>query len=558
MQSAIRIALAQLNYKIGDFESNKNKIIGEIEKAEKAGADLVVFSELAICGYPPLDMLTREAFVTEAIQAIHDIARHCTHIAAVVGGPSINPGSKGKLLFNSAWLLSEGSAKPVVHKTLLPTYDVFDEYRYFQPNQTFDIINFKGKRMAITICEDIWDDRPVEQTFDRNHLYTLSPMQKLAALRPDMVINIAASPFSYHQHEIRKQVVCKKAAQYGLPIYYVNQTGANTELIFDGGSMVIDAQGNVSHRMPFFSEGLYIAKSDNFEISQQHEPDLKGHSLETSLIYDALVMGVRDYFHKSGLKKAVLGLSGGLDSALTAAIAADALGAENVQGILMPSQYSSDHSVADAQQLAENLNIGFDIIPIRDIFTQYNDALSSTFAGCTPDITEENIQARIRGTLLMAYSNKFGHILLNTSNKSEAAVGYGTLYGDMNGGLSVLGDVYKTEAFRLARYVNRDREIIPHNTIVKPPSAELRPDQKDTDSLPEYDLLDAILFRYIELNQSHSQIIEAGFDETTVVKTIRMVNRNEHKRFQAPPILRISGKAFGFGRRMPLVASYKP
>ncbi len=558
MQSAIRIALAQLNYKIGDFENNKNKIIGEIEKAANAGADLVVFSELAICGYPPLDMLTREAFVKEAIQAIHDIARYCIGIAAIVGGPSINPGSKGKLLFNSAWLLSEGTAKPVVHKTLLPTYDVFDEYRYFQPNQSFDIINFKGKRVAITICEDIWDDRPVEQTFDRNHLYTLSPMQKLAALRPDMVINIAASPFSYHQHEIRKQVVCKKAAQYGLPIYYVNQTGANTELIFDGGSMVIDAKGNVSHRMPFFSEGLYIAQTDSFEISQQNEPDLKGHALETSLIYDALVMGVRDYFHKSGLKKAIVGLSGGLDSALTATIAADALGAENVHGILMPSQYSSDHSVTDARQLAENLKIGYDIIPIKNIFTQYSDALSSTFKGCTPDITEENIQARIRGTLLMAYSNKFGHILLNTSNKSEAAVGYGTLYGDMNGGLSVLGDVYKTEAFRLARYANRDREKIPHNTIVKPPSAELRPDQKDTDSLPEYDLLDAILFRYIEQNQSHTQIIEAGFDETTVLKTIQMVNRNEHKRFQAPPILRISGKAFGFGRLMPLVATYKP
>jgi NAD+ synthase (glutamine-hydrolysing) len=556
MQDDMKLALAQLNYKIGDFTGNKVKIIAEITKAASNGVDLIIFSELAISGYPPLDMLTRQEFVNDAIAAMHEIAGHCTNIAAIVGGPSINPNTRGKQLFNSAWLLMDGKANAMVHKTLLPTYDVFDEYRYFQPNQTFNVVNFKGKRLAITICEDIWDDRPVDKAFDRNHLYTLSPMQKLAALKPDIVINIAASPFSYHQHEVRKQVICKKAAQYQLPIFYVNQTGANTELIFDGGSMVIAPNGELVHRLPFFKEQLHI--TDLIEVEHCKQVIEEDSSSVTELIYEAIVLGVRDYFIKSGLKKAVIGLSGGIDSAVTAAVAVAALGSENVHGILMPSQYSSDHSIKDAQELAKNLKMSHEIIPIHDIFVKYNDSLANTFSGLSPDVTEENIQARIRGTLLMAYSNKFGHILLNTSNKSEAAVGYGTLYGDMNGGLSVLGDVYKTDVFKMARFINRNKELIPLNTIVKPPSAELRPDQKDSDSLPEYDILDAILFRYIELNMSTSEIIAEGFDQETVNKSIRLVNRNEHKRYQSPPILRISGKAFGFGRRMPIVAIYKP
>ncbi|TCO07675.1 NAD+ synthase [Natronoflexus pectinivorans] len=552
MQAPIKLALSQLNYKIGDFDANKAKIINEIKKAAENQVDLIIFSELAICGYPPLDMLTREEFVREAIDCMHEIAKHCQTVTAIVGGPSINPGSKGKQLFNSAWLLSDGDARPVVHKTLLPTYDVFDEYRYFQPNQDFNVISFKGHRIAITICEDIWDDRPIENAFDRNHLYTLSPMQKLAALRPTFAINIAASPFSYHQHEIRKQVVCKKAAQYQIPVFYVNQTGANTELIFDGGSMVISPAGDVMHRLSFFKEETFYTNFN--EPATPNKSEEKPSEIE--LIYQALVTGVRDYFNKSGLKKALVGLSGGIDSALTAAIAVAALGKENVHGILMPSQYSSDHSVTDARDLAENLGMSYEIIPIKEIVNQFDSALENTFSGKESDLAEENIQARIRGTLLMAYSNKFGNILLNTSNKSEAAVGYGTLYGDMNGGLSVLGDVYKTRVFEMCRFLNRYGEIIPENTITKPPSAELRPDQKDSDSLPEYNLLDAILFRYIEQNRSAKEIVSEGFDQDTVLKTIQMVNRNEHKRFQAPPVLRVSGKAFGFGRRIPLVARY--
>jgi len=548
----MKLALAQLNYKIADFESNKNKIIQQINHASADDADLAVFSELAVCGYPPLDLLTREEFVKKSISTLEEIASYCTKTAAIVGGPSINPNSKGKQLFNTAWFLFNGKATPLVHKTLLPTYDVFDEYRYFQPNQNFEVLTFKGKRIAITICEDLWDDQPVEAAFSRNQLYTLSPLQKLATLRPDFVINIAASPFSYHQHEVRRQVISRKAAQYKLPIYYVNQIGANTELIFDGGSMVVAPNGNIAHRLKYFEEDLHFVSTD----FNGNEPDISNKPNETELIYNALVLGLRDYFNKSGLKTATIGLSGGLDSAVTAAIAVDALGSENVHGLLLPSQYSSNHSIADAQKLVQNLKIGSNLIPIKDIYFGFETALAPVFANRPPDVTEENLQARIRGTLLMAYSNKFGHILLNTSNKSEAAVGYGTLYGDMNGGISVLGDVYKTDVYKLAHYMNRHKETIPENTILKPPSAELRPDQKDSDSLPEYDILDAILFRYIELNKSAADIIQEGFDALTTEKVIRMVNRNEYKRFQCPPILRVSGKAFGFGRRMPIVANY--
>lgn len=558
MQDNLNIVLAQLNFKVGDFEQNASKIKAAIQEAQEKGADLVVFSELAICGYPPLDLLTREDFSLRAVAALEDLAACCTHTAALVGGPSLNPDTKGKPLLNSAWLLYQGKATAVAHKTLLPTYDVFDEYRYFQPNHAFQVLPFKGRRLAITICEDIWDDRPVERAFDRNHLYTLSPLQKLAALKPDLVINIAASPFSYHQHVIRRQVVCKKAAQYRLPLYYVNQIGANTELIFDGGSMHISKEGEVLHRMPFFEEGLYFCKNQGTETPFSPAPELKDYPPHIPLIHQALVTGIRDYFRKSALKKAVLGLSGGLDSALTAALAVQALGAENVHGILMPSQYSSDHSIKDAEDLAANLGIATTTLPIKAIYQSFEAELQKSFEGWQADVTEENIQARIRGTLLMAWSNKFGHILLNTSNKSEAAVGYGTLYGDMNGGLSVLGDVYKTDAFALARYLNREKVLIPVNTIEKPPSAELRPDQKDSDSLPDYPLLDAILFRYIEQNKSTEEIIQEGYDAATTERVLQMVNRNEHKRFQAPPILRVSGKAFGLGRRMPLVARHQP
>ena len=548
----MKLALAQLNYRIADFDYNKKKIIQHINTASEKKVDLVIFSELAICGYPPLDLLTREEFVKQAIAALEEIASHCTSTAAIVGGPSINPNSRGKQLFNTAWFLNEGKATPLIHKTLLPTYDVFDEYRYFQPNQKFELLSFKGKRIAITICEDLWDDQPVEAAFSRNQLYTLSPLQKLSTLRPDIVINIAASPFSHHQHEVRHKVICSKAERYKLPVIYVNQVGANTELIFDGSSMVVDSSGRVITRLKRFEEDFTII-SDHITAEQ---PDISDKPDEIELIYNALVLGLRDYFSKSGLSTATIGLSGGLDSAVTAAIAVDALGCKNVHGLLMPSQYSSDHSITDAEKLVQNLNISSTVVPIKEIFFGFEKALAPVFENRPPDVTEENLQARIRGTLLMAYSNKFGHILLNTTNKSEAAVGYGTLYGDMNGGLSVLGDVYKSKVYQLARFMNRNGEIIPENTILKPPSAELRPDQKDTDSLPEYDVLDAILFRYIELNKNIDEIVKDGFEAAITEKVIRMVNRNEYKRFQCPPILRVSGKAFGFGRRMPIVAKY--
>lgn len=549
----MNIVLAQLNYHIGNFTVNADKMIKSIEEAKSNGADLVVFSELAVSGYPPYDFLERKEFIQSCLDTIEHIAKSCDNIAAIIGGPEINPEPQGKNLYNAAYFLEDGKIKQIIRKTLLPNYDVFDEYRYFQPNALFEIIKYKGKKIALTICEDIWDDQPVANDFARDKLYTLSPMEELMQLKPDFAINIAASPFSYTQVDIRRDIVRNKAREFKIPFIYVNQVGANTELIFDGNSKVVNSQGDITHQAKAFYEDHITVDIDEL----QNIPTLTPKTINpVQLIYDALVVGVKDYFAKMGFKKATLGLSGGIDSAVTVAIATEALGKENVRVLLLPSQYSSDHSIKDAVDLAENLGINYDTVPIKDIFNSYNQFLTPVFKGKEANVTEENIQARIRGTLLMALSNKFGHILLNTSNKSEAAVGYGTLYGDMNGGISVLGDVYKTDVNKLAKYINRDKEIIPENTIVKPPSAELRPDQKDSDSLPDYEVLDAILFRYIEKNQSPKEIINEGFDEAIVHKTVRLVNMNEYKRFQTPPTLRISSKAFGIGRRMPLVARY--
>lgn len=547
----MKVVIAQLNYTIGDFEGNAEKIIQQILKAKSNEADLVVFSELSVTGYYPHDLLEKKEFILKAEVAVEKIASHCIGIAAIVGAPRINENDRGKQLYNSAFFLAEGEIKSIHNKTLLPTYDIFDEYRHFEPNKEFNIVEYKGEKIAVTICEDLWDELPTSNEFGKDKLYQTSPMEELSKFNPDFVVNLSASPFSYNQEGWRKNVLINKAKSYNIPIFYVNQVGAQTELIFDGGSVFIDETGEINRELKYFEEdSLLVDTKDKRTVQLQNQAG----TIEK--IHDALVLGIRDYFHKMGFKQATLGLSGGIDSAVTLVLAVRALGAENVRVLLMPSKYSSDHSVDDARQLAENLKIQYEIINIQSAVDKIEQELAPLFEGTSPGVTEENIQARARGIYVMALSNKFGHIVLNTTNKSESAVGYGTLYGDMNGGMAVLGDVYKMDVFRLSRFMNKDNEVIPENTIVKPPSAELRPDQKDTDSLPEYEELDEMLFDYIELNKSPKEIIAKGFDEQVVNRVIRMVNMNEYKRFQAAPILRVSSKAFGFGRRMPLVAKY--
>ena len=556
----MKIALAQLNYHIANFDLNSRKIIDSIQKSKNEGADLVVFSELSVTGYYPCDLLERKEFIEQAEATARKIASVCTGIAAIIGVPTINTENKGKKLYNSAWFLHNGKVEAICSKSLLPTYDIFDEYRHFEPNREFRLIEYKGMKLAVTICEDLWDEQPVPNEYTKDKLYQVSPLKELSKLNPDLVINISASPFSYNQESFRKDTLVRNARKYGLPIVYVNQVGAQAELIFDGGSCYVQPDGKIPVELAYFEEDFCIvdtvspAIANSPAIARNEAIPPFGHDLNIGKIYNALVLGIRDYFGKNGFKDAILGLSGGIDSAIVCAIAADALGADHIFGILMPSKYSSTHSITDAVELAENLGVSYTTIGIQDMADVFENALSPLFEGRPFDVTEENIQARSRGIILMAISNKFGHILLNTSNKSECAVGYGTLYGDMNGGLSILGDVYKTDVYRLAKYINREKEIIPINSIIKPPSAELRPDQKDSDSLPDYSILDAILFRYIELNQSPDEIEAAGFDRAIIDKTVRMIHRNEYKRFQAPPVLRISSKAFGFGRRIPLVA----
>lgn len=544
----MKIALAQINYHIGNFEKNTSRIIETIEECKKKGVDIVVFSELAISGYPPRDFLEFSDFIDQCSIAIENISKYCIGIAAIIGLPTQNNGKKGKPLFNSAAFIYDGKVQSTVNKTLLPNYDIFDEYRYFEPNKVFNVIEFKGKRIALTICEDLWNVQD-------NPLYIINPMDELIDQNPDLIINIAASPFNYHQTKIRKDILKRNAKQYKLPLFYVNHVGAQTELLFDGGSLVMNSRGEIMTELSYFEEDLGIFNLD--EVNTENKIEYKEvDRSEIATIHDALVMGIRNYFQKLGFKKAILGLSGGIDSALTSALAAEALGAENVYNVLLPSRYSSDHSIDDSVNLVKKLGMPYDIIKIEEAVVAFENSLKPYFKGTESDITEENIQARARGVILMALSNKFGYILLNTSNKSEAAVGYGTLYGDMNGGLSVIGDVYKTQAYELARYINREEEIIPENIIKKPPSAELRPDQKDSDSLPDYDILDEILYEYIEQRKGPREIIAMGFDKNLVNRILRLVNTNEYKRYQTPPMLRISTKAFGMGRRMPIVAKY--
>jgi NAD+ synthase (glutamine-hydrolysing) len=550
----MKIALAQLDYHIGNFAENTSNIVLAIENARLSKAELVVFSELSICGYPPLDLLEKKDFIENCIGEIHKISHICDTIGVIIGGPSINTASEGKMLFNSAYFLFGGKIQQVVNKTLLPTYDIFDEYRYFEPNREFSLIRFKDKNIALTICEDLWDDQPVENEFARSRLYTHHPLEELAKLGPDLIINIAASPFSHTRTELKKGIFIEKAKKHNLPVIYVNQVGAQTQLIFEGGSMAVDRRGKIVTQLDYFSPEIRIIDTNDLDgghkVRTEPEPERIG------MVHDALITGIKGYFSKTNFSKAVLGLSGGIDSAITLVLAARALGNENIHALLMPSGFSSSHSVSDSVELAENISVSYDIIKIEDLFQLFNQQLSVLFKGREFDITEENLQSRIRSVLLMAYSNKFGHILLNTSNKSEAAVGYGTLYGDMSGGLSVLGDVYKTDVYNLAEYINSKSEIIPSNIISKPPSAELRPDQKDSDSLPEYNILDKVLEEYIEHQKTADEIIPLGYEESVVKRIIRLVNTNEYKRYQTPPILRISSKAFGGGRRIPLVAKY--
>ena len=551
----MKIALAQINLHVGNFSENTTKIVFCIKKAQQFNADLVIFPELSICGYPPLDMLDYKDFADKCQDSVEKIAKICTDIAVIIGSPSFNPNKEGKSLYNSAFFLYEGKIKSVHHKTLLPDYDVFDEYRYFEPNNEFRLVEYKGHKIAVTICEDLWYDQNFDNSFGNNRLYTVSPMEKLIGQKPDLIVNISASPFAWSKVRNKKDIFINTSKKYKLPLFMVNQVGANTDLIFEGGSLVVNQKGELFDRVSWFEEDFQIYELQEVLNTPAHGTD-PAPTGSMEMIFRALVLGIRDFFIKSGFDKALIGISGGLDSAVTAVLAAEALGHENVHSVFMPSKYSAPISAEDARKLADNINISFNEIEIDDLNGSFRKSLAPLFENLPEDTTEENIQSRIRGTLLMAMANKFGFLMLNTSNKSESAVGYSTLYGDMNGALSVLGDLYKTQIYELAGYINRNEEIIPESTIRRAPSAELKDNQKDSDSLPEYSLLDKILFRYIEQQKHTSAIVEEGFDSEIVKKVVYLVNSTEYKRHQAPPVLRVSSKAFGKGRRMPLEARF--
>lgn len=558
----MKIAIAQQNYHIGNFELNTRKIASAIEEAIARECDLVVFSELAVCGYPPRDFLEFDEFLEKCYQAIESLLPLSQKIGIVLGAPAPNDRPEGKNLFNAAYFIAAGKVQQIVHKALLPNYDIFDEYRYFEPGFEFKCIEYKGRKIAITICEDIWDiqDDPV---------YRFRPMDLLIQEQPDLMLNISASPFSYLHPDTRAFVVGQNARRYQLPMVYCNTVGAQTEIVFDGGSLVCNADGSLVSTLSRFEEEFAVVEFDGTKFTT-HSSSPAGTTPEAMPVYtsfdpemniaevhQALLLGIRDYFQKMGFQKAIIASSGGIDSAVTLAVAVEALGADNVHALLMPSQFSSGHSVSDAEKLSQNLGNPYEIIAIKDIFDSVEASLRPIFEDRPFDVAEENIQSRIRGLLVMALANKFNYILLNTSNKSELATGYGTLYGDMAGGIAVLGDLYKTQVFALARYINREREIIPNHILVKPPSAELRPDQKDSDSLPEYPVLDQILYQYIERRQGLKDIVSMGYDDALVTRILKMMNRNEYKRNQFCPIIRVSAKSFGIGRRVPIVAKYE-
>ena len=558
----MKIFLAQQNYHIGNFESNTNKIIEAINQAKKQGADLAVFSELCICGYAPRDFVEFKDFISKCYESIDIIKQHTDGIGVLVGSPAINPIKDGKDLFNAAFFLHEKQIKAEIHKTCLPNYDVFDEYRYFEPAYDWQIVRFMGKRLAVTVCEDIWN-------LGDNPLYRTCPMDKLMALDPDIMLNLSASPFDYTHATDRKAAIKSNVMKYKMPMVYCNTVGSQTEIVFDGGSLVFDKDGNIIKELPLYQEATgivtwnddgtfdepIIIKSENVP-DKSLDPEELQPTLNIKAVHDALILGIKDYFKKMGFTSAILGSSGGIDSAVTLALACEALGAENITALLMPSPFSTSHSVDDAVALSKTLGNPYHIISINNIYNSFIETLNPLFKDLTFNVTEENIQSRTRGNLLMAVANKFAYILLNTSNKSELATGYGTLYGDMAGGLAVLGDCYKLQVYQLAKYINRDKELIPEHIIHKAPSAELRPNQKDSDSLPDYNILDKILYLYIERRLGPNEIKALGFDAAVVDRTLKMVNTNEYKRNQFCPIIRVSAKAFGVGRRMPIVGKY--
>lgn len=557
----MRITLAQINAHIGNFEGNLHKILKSIDEARAEGADIVVFPELATCGYPPRDFLEFNDFIDQCNKVLDQVREYTKGIAVLIGSPAVNPEKEGKDLHNASFFIADQKIIHQHNKTLLPTYDIFDEYRYFEPSHDFKVFEYKGYRIALTICEDLWN------LGNENPIYTVCPMDKMIDQSPDLIFNISASPFAYDHAQERIDVVRANVLKYKIPLFYCNTVGAQTDVVFDGGSLVFSGDGTLVDELPYFEECLRSydvqgTKSDvrcaMYDVNSTKPPISFGPQPKEKykLMHDAILLGIRDYFGKLGFKSAVLGLSGGIDSALTAALAVRALGKDHVTGLMMPSRYSSQHSVDDAVALAKNLGIQYHIIEIEPMYERFLQQLQPILSDKPFNVTEENIQARVRGTLLMATSNKLGHILLNTTNKSEMSVGYGTLYGDLCGGLSVLGDVYKTEVYQLVAYVNKDHEVIPHNSISKPPSAELRPGQKDSDSLPDYEILDPILYQYIEKRQGPKEIIAKGNDETLVKRILRMVNINEFKREQTAPVIRVSSKAFGMGRRMPIVGKY--
>jgi len=545
----MRLGLAQFNPTVGDLAGNRRKILAAYAALVARGAELVVFPELAVCGYPPRDLLFKRRFVPDCAESLAAIAAGIGDVPALIGTVEPNPTGTGRPFYNSAAFCHRGLVVTTARKCLLPTYDVFDEDRYFEPAPQATVIEHHGRRIGVTICEDIWT-HPMIST--RRLYHGLDPVKQLAAQRCDLMVNLSASPWHFDKDNLRQTLVADAARTLGCPVAYVNAVGGNDELIFDGRSLVCSPEGKVTSALPAFQEIFEVVDTAAPVIAPA--PSAAPHELKDT--FDALVLGVRDYAHKSGFKRALVALSGGIDSALVAVIAAEALGRENLTGVSLPSSISSQHSRDDARILAAHLGICFETIAIADAVAATESSLAQIFAGLPPDVTEENIQARVRGVLMMALSNKFHALLLTTGNKSEMAVGYCTLYGDMAGGLAVISDVFKTQVYALSRWVNRDREIIPQNTIDKAPSAELRPGQTDQDSLPPYDVLDAILKSYVEEGHSRRDLVAQGFAEPVVNDVVRKVDLNEYKRKQAAPGLKITPLAFGVGRRIPIVQKY--